>query len=268
MTRPEVAGPGVVVLYEPVPDNDDGQAIGSAPLYMTLAIAIVAQGGIVLAGDGRVTAPVDGSLWLRTDAKVKVYDFGRFGLAGAGFAGTVGSVMEALRTSPALAAARDVVEAHAIVGDVLRTYMGRFKGFDSTQWPPALLLLTGYDADGIPRVYELDGRKLMDAGVGNWVGNKGGGAIAEACAKLMLGGWDWCPPIATAKLFAVIAIAAAASVDLSIGTGATGLAVVTPSGFMDASGELADLNERAQGIVRSMRGAFERAVTSSGSSRP
>jgi 20S proteasome alpha/beta subunit len=225
---------------------------------MTLAIGIYAQGAIVMAADGRVTSHTPIGNALHTDDQRKLYDFGRFGIATAGFTGLGDDLLDNLRTGRLLESCADIKVAKGAVAKVIRDHMVQFTQIPLEKaWPSASLMLAGYEDDGdTPQIYCLHSAAGYQPGAFNWVGTERGGIVANALALLLMGGWNQRPTVDQAKLFAVLAIEMASHEDKDVGRPLQ-LATVTPDrGFTDLSAELPELEQRGQAVIGRIRQAW------------
>lgn len=248
--RRAVAESPVAVLYEPV--RPDG-----AGAHMTLVVGIAAEGGIVLVGDGLVTAYQQGSLTVIEDGKNKLFGFGRYALGASGFTGLSDDLVHELKKRQSeLDVCRDVIDAKRVVESTIHALI-REQSYLPDEWiPTATVLFAGYDADQVtPRLYCIGGRSGFRGGRMPWAGNERGGIAADAVARLLLGGWSR-PGLsfAEAKLFGVMAVRAAKSVDPHVGS-PTGVAMIAPGeGYRDLSHELPQLEARADRAEAGLRG--------------
>lgn len=255
-----VAGPGVVVLYEPVPevsvDGDARTSPGRSAGHMTLAIGVRAraQEGIVLVADGQVSHHgVDGHVVVDESDRVKVHDFGRFGVAFAGFTGLTGKWATMMARLESVKNARDIDEAQEAIAIWAREYMLRFEHTPRYERPNCSILLAGYNGDNEPRVYQLHQRYGFESAPFSWVGNTEGGYAALTVGRLLLEGRNPRPSLDVATVIGVMAVEEAHEADEYVGEPIT-VAIVTPDrGFEDVSSRLPDLRGESAALRARLR---------------
>jgi 20S proteasome alpha/beta subunit len=197
-----------------------------------------------------------------TDDAQKLYGFGRFGVAAAGFSALTDDVVRELRTEGVLDACDGVTAARTNAETLLRRFMQRFAEIPPALWPVGALLVAGYEADRMtPRIYSLHSKAAFQGGPFNWVGDERGGIAADALSRLLLEGRER-RSLDEAKLFGIMAVQAAHHVDPSVGPPRS-MAIVTPGhGYQDLGHEVPEFVARSRSAENRLREAFSAALTS------
>lgn len=225
--------------------------------HMTLAIAVCTDEGILLAADGLLSRPEMDTLAIMSRTEPKLFDFGRFGIATAGFQGLTEEWLHQIRKQALLEPCTSVDEARVVCAELIRDYMQKFVNCPANTWPVGALLLAGYDAAGRPHAYALHSAKAFQAGPFQWIGSRVAGVATDAFLRLFA---DQVAPwrtLALAKRFSALALGTATSIDASVGPFHRMALVTRTDGYRDISWEIPVARADAAATIERLRCAFD-----------
>jgi hypothetical protein len=208
---------------------------------MTLALAIKAKDGIIIAADSRGTIGDPRGLTAVNDTQQKIYPFGNCGLAIAGAGEIALAIIDELNKRGANP--QDVDEAVQIFGQVAVWCDGWFRGIPPAQRPGAVFILGGYrpaagGAPAVPLVYILNGNQSFAPQLANNYPMMAG--VPQYAVYLSHRYYDPNISADSAAALAEYLISETASQDPKVG-GPIRIAKVTPAGYQSLSDADVDL---------------------------